>query len=267
MTPFLTACDAQYPDETLEEIVQAGADPLAIDHSGKTALHHIVVKPPGGYWNDYTKANLLLAYKVPVNAPDTLGTTALHCAIQQGRFMYPSVIRRLLDAGADPAIPFPDASSRSMLHIMVPHLAEGGQKYMAPPSMFRPLVARLVDAGLDKEARDDDGDTPIFGYVARQPGYDDEYEEDNRYPDLEEQRRDLLEYNIQAKNNAGEGLLHVVAKRSRHFDAMNDTKNMFKLLWELGLDPQEEDGSQRTPLDVAAACGNTGILDLFAPKR
>ena len=59
----------------------------------------------------------------------------------------------------------------------------------------------------------------------------------------------------------------MVAKRSRHFGDMNDTKNMFKLLWELGLDTQEEDGSQRTPLDVAAACGNTGILDLFAPKR
>lgn len=268
MTPFLTACVAQYPDETLEEIVQAGADPLAIDHSGKTALHHVAVQSPGGYWKDCIKADLLLAYKVPINAPDTLGTTALHCAIQQGRYMYPSVIRRLLDAGADPAIPFPDASSRSMLHIMVPHLAEGGQKYMAPPSLFRPLVARFINnAGLDKEARDDNGDTPIFGYVARQPIYDDEYHEDNRYPDLEEQRRDLLGYNIHAKNNAGEGLLHVVAKRSRHFGVMNDTKNMFKLLWELGLDPQEEDGSQRTPLDVAAACGNTGILDLFAPKR
>ncbi|KAL9633271.1 MAG: hypothetical protein Q9204_003466 [Flavoplaca sp. TL-2023a] len=138
---------------------------------------------------------------------------------------------------------------------------------MAPPSMFRPLVARFVDAGLDKEARDDNGNTPIFGYVARQPVYDDEYDQDNRYPDLEEQRRDLLEYNIHAKNNAGEGLLHIVAKRSRWSDARNDTKNIFKLLWELGLDPQEEDGSQRTPLDVAAACGNTGILDLFAPKR
>ncbi|KAL8982040.1 MAG: hypothetical protein Q9205_003343 [Flavoplaca limonia] len=262
MTPFLTACDVEYPDETLDQMVQAGADPLAVDHSGKTALHHIVVKGSGGYWKDYTKANLLLAYKVPINAPDTMGTTALHCAIQQGRSMYPSVIRRLLDAGADPAIPFPDASSRSMLHIMVPHLAE-----MAPPSMFRPLVARFVGAGLDKEARDDNGNTPIFGYVARQPVYDDEYDQDNRYPDLKEQRRDLLEYNIHAKNNAGEGLLHIVAKRSRRSDARNDTKNIFKLLWELGLDPQDEDGSQRTPLDVAAACGNTGILDFFAPKR
>ena len=267
MTPFLTACAVKYPDETLDQMVQAGADPLAVDHSGKTALHHVDVQGSGGYWKDYTKADLLLAYKVPINARDTMGTTALHCAIQQGRFMYPSIIRRLLDAGADPAIPFPDASSRSMLHFVVPHLAEDGQNYMAPPSMFRPLIARFVGAGLDKEARDDNGNTPIFGYVARQPGYDDEYDEENRYPDLEEQRRDLLEYNIHAKNNAGEGLLHIVAKRSRQSDARNDTKNMFKLLWELGLDPQAEDGSQRTPLDVAAACGNTGILDLFAPKR
>ncbi|KAL8879435.1 MAG: hypothetical protein Q9192_008237 [Flavoplaca navasiana] len=28
------------------------ADPLAVDHSGKTALYHIVVKGSGGYWKD-----------------------------------------------------------------------------------------------------------------------------------------------------------------------------------------------------------------------
>ncbi|KAL8727062.1 MAG: hypothetical protein Q9166_006305 [cf. Caloplaca sp. 2 TL-2023] len=197
------------------------------------------------------------------------GHDPLHYAIKKGRYMSPPVIRRLLDAGADPSIPYPDTTT-SMLHIILPCMAEGGQTFMGPPSLFSPLVQRFVDAGVDKEARDSDGNSPIFGYVAKQTSYDDEYDDMDRYPNLDEQRQVLLGYNIHAKNNAGEGPLHVVAKRSRHAGyegGRDDTREMFKLLWELVLDPEEEDGNQRTPLDVAAACGNMGILDLFAPKR
>ncbi len=77
--------------------------------------------------------------------------------------MSSSVIRCLLEAGADPAIPLPDASSRSMLHIMLTDLAEGGENPMTPTSMSRLLIARFLDAGLDKEARDSNGNTPVFG--------------------------------------------------------------------------------------------------------
>ena len=267
MTPFLAACVARYPEVILHRLIEAGANPLAVDYNERTAIHHIVADSSIGYWEDFKRADLLLAYGFPVDALDTSGRTAFQCAVEKGRFMSPPVIKRLLEAGANPSVPFPDAKSRSMLHLMVPHLAECGRDYMAPPSLFKPLVKHFLNAGLDMEARNSDGNTPIFGYVARQPEYDDEYLEDNRHPDLDEQRRDLLEYNIRAKNNAGEGLLHIAAKRSRDVGCMKDTKDMFKLLWDLGLDPQEEDGSQRTPLDVAAACGNTGILDLFAPKQ
>ncbi|KAL8860194.1 MAG: hypothetical protein Q9178_003458 [Gyalolechia marmorata] len=267
MPPILAACAARCPDVILQRMIEAGANPLAVDYNERTAIHHIVANISIGYREEFKRADLLLAKGVPVDALDTSGRTALHCAVAKGRYMNPPVIKRLLEAGANPSVPFPDAKSRSMLHLMVPHLAEGGQTYMAPPSLFKPLVKHFLNAGLDMEARDSDGNTPIFGYVARQPDYDDEYPEANRHPDLDEQRRDLLEYNIRAKNSAGEGLLHIVAKRSRDVGCMKDTKDMFKLLWELGLDPQEEDGSQRTPLDVAAACGNTGILDLFAPKQ
>lgn len=45
----------------------------------------------------------------------------------------------------------------------------------------------------------------------------------------------------------------------------DDTRDMFKILWKMGVDPKAEDGKQRTLPDVAAACGNRGILDLFAP--
>ncbi|KAL8656814.1 MAG: hypothetical protein Q9226_002552 [Calogaya cf. arnoldii] len=264
MTPFLAACVTKYPEEALQRMIQAGANPLAVDNSGKTALHHAASLKFG----DHSEvADFLLSQNIPVDALDTTCRTALHYAVEKGQFMSPEMVRHLLEAGADAAIPFPDASSRSLLHILLPNLAEAGENYNEPPSTWRPLIERFVAAGLDKEARDSNGNTPIFGYVAKQPTYDDEYPQANRHPDLEEQRRDLQDYNIDTKNNAGEGLLHVVAKRRSDVGQMRDTKNMFKLLLELGLNPEDEDGSQRTPLDVAAACGNTGILDLFAPER
>lgn len=268
-TPFLAACIAHKPRETLEELIQAGANPLAVDNSGRNAIHWAVINASTFFRDASTDADIFFANGVPVNAPDSEGMTPLHYAIKAGTYMKPPVIRRLLDAGADASIPYPDKATTS-LHFMLPCMAECGQDHMPPPSLFEPLVQHFIDAGADKEARDSDGNTPIFGYVARQTSYDDEYEVMNRYPDLDEQRRVLQSYNIYAKNNAGETLLHVVAKRSRHFGysgGRDDTKDMFKLLWDLGLDLSCEDGAQRTPLDVAAACGNTGILDLFAPEK
>ena len=43
MAPFLAACVACYSDDTLARLVQAGANPLTTDNSGKTAMHHAVI--------------------------------------------------------------------------------------------------------------------------------------------------------------------------------------------------------------------------------
>ncbi|KAL8947913.1 MAG: hypothetical protein Q9222_005850 [Ikaeria aurantiellina] len=266
MTPFLAACVAGQSSDRLERLIRAGANPQAVDDNGKNAIHWAVIKASLYYGDDFKGAELSIANGVPINALDQEKMTPLHYAIKKGEYMSPPVIRRLLDAGADAGIPYPDRTT-SALHLILPCMAEGGQDYMAPPSLFEPLVQRFIDAGVDKEGRDSSGNTPIFGYVAKQPIYEYEYTQSNREPDLEEQRRVLRSYNFHAKNNAGETLLHVVAKRSLRIGCGSDTKNMFKLLWDLGLDPECEDGAQRTPLDVAAACGNTGILDLFAPKK
>jgi hypothetical protein len=68
-----------------------------------------------------------------------------------------------------------------------------------------------------------------------------------------------------ARNADGEMALHVVARREKNFftKAGHD-----KALFELfavgkGLDPLVEDGSGRSSLDVAAACGKEEILELF----
>jgi hypothetical protein len=79
-----------------------------------------------------------------------------------------------------------------------------------------------------------------------------------------------------AIDNFGTSLLHVVAGRevgSSSFHCEDElkapTENLvqwFKFLMDMGLDPMLEDAQQRTPLDVAAACGNEHILKLFKQK-
>ncbi|KAL8709883.1 MAG: hypothetical protein Q9220_005499 [cf. Caloplaca sp. 1 TL-2023] len=266
MTPFLAACVAGHKDDRLEMLIQAGADPRAVDLRGRNAIHWAVINASIYYGDDFERADFFMAKGVDIDLLDNERMTPLHYAVQKGNHMSPPVIRRLLNGGADASIPYPDRET-SILHLILPCMAEGGQSYMAPPSMIEPLVQQFIDAGANKEARDSNGNTPIFAYVTRPTICDSEYEDENRYPDLDEQRRVLQDYNIYAKNNAGETLLHVVAKRSHDLDRMRYTKDMFKLLLDLGLDPKREDKAQRTPLDVAAACGNTLILDLFAPKK
>lgn len=83
-----------------------------------------------------------------------------------------------------------------------------------------------------------------------------------RHPDLDEQRRDLPEYNIHAKNNAGEGLLHVVVKRSCNIGEIRDTKDLFRL-WELGLVLEEERTPERRKggIETAEKGKNAMIID------
>jgi ankyrin repeat protein len=59
------------------------------------------------------------------------------------------------------------------------------------------------------------------------------------------------------KDNRGRGLLHAAAGGS---------VDIFKQLMERGLDVMLEDEVQQTPIDVAAACGNKDILELFEKK-
>lgn len=265
MTPFLTACKARLSKEYLAKLMGAGADVLQVDNSGRNAVHLATLD--FGSETAVDSILFLLANGLPVNALDNAQMSPLHYAIRRKSS---EAIAVFLDAGADLALPFPDTTASSPLHVILRCSAPDGTNYSGR-AKFIPLVQRLIEAGVNKEARDSSGNTPIFGYVAKQPTYDDDgYDGMNGYPDLEEISQVLTSYNLQARNTAGETLLHVVAKRSRHVTGLpsgrDDTRDMFKLLLELGLDPKIEDGSQRTALDVAAACGNTGIRDLFAPK-
>ncbi|KAF5012306.1 hypothetical protein FDECE_1687 [Fusarium decemcellulare] len=60
-----------------------------------------------------------------------------------------------------------------------------------------------------------------------------------------------------ARDNQGRGLLHIVGDKS---------EERFQELMDLGLDTMLEDDAQQTPVDVAAANNNQGVLRLFVKK-
>lgn len=265
MTPLLAACSSRSQD-AVALLIDAGASAPAVDHERMNALPCVYNTPSRYYFETECKiANNLIVSGTPVNDLDDLGFSPLHYAIKQQSHI---MIETLINANPNAAVPFP-GQSKTALHFLLPCMAEDGSS--THRKEYFSLVQKLIDAGIDKEQRDSQGNGAIFGYLAVRPSYDDEYPDLNIYPDLDEQRRVLSGYNVHARNNEGQTLMHVVAKRTREIvnlpQGRDDTRDMFKILWELGADPKAEDNQRRTPLDVAAACGNRGILDLFAPVK
>ena len=118
---------------------------------------------------------------------------------------------------------------------------------------------------LDLNERNDDGETAIFSFVSSMGQV---YHCDDRYAkellgNLEFLREAGADIHI--RNNRGEGLLHALAK-SRVSRGNKDSTiivELFKTLRRLGCDPMLEDNAYRNALDVAAACKEDGILEIF----
>jgi hypothetical protein len=110
--------------------------------------------------------------------------------------------------------------------------------------------------GLDINARNKKGETLLFAFIgcgnAFGSGFPWEGEDVHResYQPFEDAGADIF-----ARNNDGENLLHLTAKRvpystymRRLYSDYSDGVDTFKFLMEKGLDPMEEDNNQRTPL-------------------
>jgi len=153
----------------------------------------------------------------------------------------------LLDAGADPLEPDPNGDTP--LHFIAPTLFSA-----AGQAEWLPRFKRFLDMGIDINARNNKGETPLFAYIAngnRFPGgFPWEVKEGHRsfYKPFEDAGADIF-----ARNNGGENLLHLTAKKADHSSHMkrsycNGGVDTFRFLMEKGLDPMEEDNNQRTAL-------------------
>ena len=159
-----------------------------------------------------------------------------------------------------------------MLHLLVTNTwyigGAGKLTYDGVPIMFN----RLLAGGLDINATNEAGETPIFAFfregTVRLRDWKNRlsrFREEYIYDFFTQHGADW-----QAINAKGQSLLHVVANRlstvsssSCTDDEPSDACNRFKALLDRGLDVGLEDKDSRTPLDAAANAAQIDILDLF----
>ncbi|OQE15475.1 hypothetical protein PENSTE_c028G00702 [Penicillium steckii] len=242
----------------IDILLDRGANIAAQDNEGKTVLHHMFYGT--GRKDIHGEAVRSVIRRKPdlIHVPDQAGDTPLHYALKFHSFHF---INLAVESGADMLLP--DSHGNTALH----HIAE-----VIRIDCWKELFQRFLEAGVDINSRNEDGETPLFRYVAKSllKGLFYGHEEDAN-PEHEEPYLNLFRQagaDLFAQNKQGSTLLHVLASlaNSRRPGGSKTVVGRFKLLMSWGLDPMVEDFRQRTSLDIAAACGNELILKLFKRK-
>ncbi|CAI6038839.1 unnamed protein product [Clonostachys chloroleuca] len=239
-----------------QTILSLRADIEAKDKYGRNMLHHMIGND--GYIqynhsNDFTKSFKEAIKLAPhlMDQADIYGNTPLHFAVSRAARRggeKPTAI--LLEAGADPLKI--DNKGNNMLH----KLAEG-QRFRRFCTLYEDLVKR----GVDINGRADGGKTPLYKFCkstgkkpdSRYIHHSDEDEE----PDPSIPLFTRLGADFFVRDNKGRGLLHACA---------SGNVGTFSELLDQGLDAMLEDEANQTAIDVAAACGNSDVLELFEKK-
>lgn len=238
---------------SFQQLLSLGADLTARDNFGHNVLHYMLVGEKEIRPRVCAK---FLAYALQ-NAPELLnqgnynGETPLHYAmiLAVGR-KDTSEAEMLLKAGADSMI----ISKRgdTMLHILGRGIAMASS---------RTFFEALAERGIDINARNAHGETALFSFYDNSKTPKDEWILNEKDRATGQHTKPLLEKlggDFFVRDNKGRGLLHAAAR--------GDVERFQELL-EMGLDPMIEDAAQQTAIDVAAACGNRDILELFEKKK
>lgn len=269
----------------MQKLLDLGADIHARDNSGRSAMH---------YGAHSQKRCEFFRLKAPelINSPDNDGKTPLHHALRsmsQGpystQFVSSGVYHAACELITDGAkVRHPDHDGKTPLHLALGRSAWHIHLDDSIGGPGRHLLHSLIDKGVDVNERTKTGETPIFDYF-RDNFVAAEVEDSEQYPDTVERhwpsRRQQREMavavqkegilltlfeehgvDLHAVSDAGQGLLHLVAKE-RDSDYPGRRVARFKLLMEKGLDPVMEDNDYRTPLDYAVVFGHEDILALF----
>lgn len=283
-----------------QEFVDRGANILAQDDDGKTILHH-VWKQSGT--TDVFEAMMPIISSFPslIQQHDHTGNTPMHYALRHGGLR--KHLEFFIENGADPIEP--DSEGNTALHhsarkreflkdksFFEQFFKEHGADSVKPdseeeialydlarkqePLKDNSIFVRFLDLGVDINARNNEGNTPLLEYIDK--GFNpqanwmwaksaDEEFEDPCFRIFQNAGADFF-----AVNNAGSSPLHILAGKKvdkrfgRNEDAASEIVQRFKVLMKMGLDPMAEDSRQRTSLDIAAACGGEHILKLFERK-
>jgi ankyrin repeat protein len=250
------------------------ANPLVVDKEGRNALHHLL----DNLEMEEEAIIQFLAHdaaKTLLHQKDRNGFTPLNCAL---RFLHPAVVEVLVTMGADLLSPDPTGAT-ALHHIAAQCLGVHSQSrtrrfgHEHKPEFYTGLLAlwkKFLALGGSINVRDNKGSPPLFSYLSssQRVNYKTPEESCCHLENFttyfsEEITKDL---DFRVKNGTGENALHIIARREKKDSTrthLNHDKQLYEFFVGRGLDPLEEDGKGRSSLDIAAACEQKGILELF----
>jgi ankyrin repeat protein len=278
-------------------LIDTGADILARDAMQMTVLHHLVA---GGRRSrrGITESRAADIARVVAAAPGLVlavndqGETPLHLALGQSANLENA--HALIKAGADVKAHV-GSTGDGLLHLLFRQewvVGPKGDVQIRVKSDRRrtvdatdeadegaDMLQRLLEMGLDINARNSQGKTPVFGLFERSEEWAKDADEvrsgrkttdsDSKAAEREEVICDLLEaqgVNWTVTDSKGATLLHIVAggdAQMGDFDAQATRRvRWFRFLMSRGVDLDAEDEQHRTPLDVAASKGREELLEL-----
>lgn len=269
---MLASPDRGSSTQTLfERLVALGADLTAVDRDERNILHFLMreIKPiknhreltrrePAGCTKSFTyileTAPQLLTQK------DRYGNTPLHYGILSlHNHSNLDFIKAMIKAGA--SVQATTAQGDTVLHLLAPKLRV---------AEYQALFVRLVGMGVDVNGVNEEKRTPAFEFVKRSIVLEQNQHEEQYQPSEFPQKvqhtsalvvmRFLLEQGgdlLSVRDRRGRSLLH---------EAAEGHVEVFKALVDVGLDVTVEDDGLQTAIDVAAACENYQVLELFEKK-
>lgn len=258
------------PDDALV-LLEKGADWNATDDMGRSALHWLCTMPDELDDSHRILFTALAEQAVGlIHRRDKDGFKPFQLAVKNSHIWAADALIKL---GADPKEADPDGNTA--LHHLAAELCGEKAKAGKAAERFRQYLSLDVPI----ESRNKVGETPLFKFISTswegttKAGHSSStYAMEN---DISHRKVFSLFANAGAdvfvRNNQGETLLHVTAKRRYkteriEWDQRMDMLETFQDLMELGLDPRADDGRMRTAIDIAVASGHQFIVDLFREK-
>ncbi|KAJ3545927.1 hypothetical protein NM208_g2267 [Fusarium decemcellulare] len=287
-----------------QRLISLGADLEARDQYGRNALH-FMIGDEATHPIDRFKSSFEYALdKAPglINQADSDGRTPLYYAVRRGTKRKDlRLAEMLLSRGADLLVVLDDGEN--LLHLLGPYLdidparrlfgdlvnrgldvnkrnAEGktplfawygrGDDYELFTSREGDQTREEIKREAAEKKKKKKNDVSISDDTANNDCRPSEEKEDNDgdmgFCFLDDELKELKDPMLMlkamgadffARDNRGRGLLHLVGDKP---------EKRFKELMDLGLDTMLEDDAQQTPVDVAAANNNQGVLRLFVKK-
>ncbi|KAL3451363.1 ankyrin repeat-containing domain protein [Aspergillus insuetus] len=256
------------PLEAIRQLCDMGADMTAADNNGDRAVHLLLRASqegdPSGDTNidAWSKLISFVLDRKPdlISQRNNEGYTPFHTAVENHVF---PLVDLLIERGSNPLEP--DPRGNTILH----HLA--AYMYANKRAGMSPRIATFISAGVDINARNNEGETPLLKYMSCAKSDHGIFKRLSVIEQFVGMGADIF-----TQNNAGETILHVIASASlaesdefynfpSRYEKIeeNEKEGAFKYFMAKGLDPFKEDNRQRTAVDVAAAYGKEGILALF----